>query len=171
MAFAIAMDAFSVALGIGTYKLRIRQIFYIGLTVGLFHMILPLVGIFAGHVISATFGQISAYVGGALLICIGLQMAIACLRSGKSSVPIPVGWGLLVFSLIISLDSFSAGLSLGMFGVRAAAAVVCFGVVATSLTWAGLVIGSKFQNLLGIYGELLGGSILIIYGLKLLLPL
>ncbi|MCM3112064.1 manganese efflux pump MntP [Lederbergia lenta] len=171
MAFAIAMDAFSVALGIGTYKLRIRQIFYIGLTVGLFHMILPLVGIFAGHLLSETFGQISAYVGGALLICIGLQMVIACFLNGKSSVPLPVGWGLLLFSLIISLDSFSAGLSLGMFGVRAAATVICFGIVATFLTWSGLVIGRKFQNLLGVYGELLGGFILVIFGLKLLLPL
>lgn len=171
MAFAVGMDAFSVALGMGTYQLRIRQIFYIGLTVGLFHVILPLCGILTGHFLSDTFGKISGYVGGFLLICIGLQMLIMCFRKGESAIPIPIGWGLIVFSLIISLDSFSAGISLGMFGVRAAAAVICFGVVASFLTWSGLVIGRKVKHFLGIYSELLGGCILIGFGLKLLLPL
>ena len=45
MAFAVGMDAFSVALGMGVYKLRIRQIIYIGFAVGFFHLMMPLLGI------------------------------------------------------------------------------------------------------------------------------
>lgn len=167
MAFAVGMDAFSVSLGMGIYKLRLRQIFYIGLAIGLFHMIMPLIGIFTGHLLSGTFGQITDFIGGALLVIIGLQMMISSFGNEESSIITPVGWGVLLFGLIVSLDSFSAGLSLGMFGVRIIAAVICFGVVATLLTWAGLLMGRKMQHLLGAYGELLGGSILIAFGIKL----
>ncbi|KHF28283.1 manganese efflux pump MntP [Anoxybacillus sp. BCO1] len=36
MAFALGMDAFSVSLGMGLLRLRLKQIAYIGLTVGFF---------------------------------------------------------------------------------------------------------------------------------------
>ncbi|MDR6120978.1 putative Mn2+ efflux pump MntP [Bacillus sp. SLBN-46] len=45
MAFALGMDAFSVGLGMGMYKLRLRKIFEIGITIGIFHVWMPLVGL------------------------------------------------------------------------------------------------------------------------------
>ncbi|MBS4204716.1 manganese efflux pump MntP family protein [Lederbergia citrea] len=171
MAFAVAMDAFSVSLGLGIYQLRMRQIFYIGLTVGFFHVLMPLVGILAGHLLSDTFGKITGYIGGILLIILGLQMIIFCFHEERNSFFSPAGLGLIIFSFILSLDSFSAGLSLGMYGVKAAIAVLCFGFVALGLTWGGLLLGRKVQNLLGPYGEIFGGIVLIIFGIKLLLPL
>ena len=87
-------------------------------------------------------------------------MVIYCFRKDEDSVIVPVGWGLILFAFLVSIDSFSAGLSLGMFGARAAVAVICFGIVASFLTWIGLVLGRKVKNYLGVYGELLGGMIL-----------
>ncbi|MBS4206803.1 manganese efflux pump MntP family protein [Bacillus sp. FJAT-50079] len=173
MAFAVGMDAFSISLGMGIYQLRLRQIFYIGLIVGFFHVVMPLLGIFAGYLLSGTFGRITDYIGGCLLIIIGVQMIISVFQAKKerASFTVPVGKGLIIFSFIVSLDSFSAGLSLGIFGVRAAAAVICFGLVASILTWGALIIGRRVENLLGAYGELLGGIILFLFGIKLLLPL
>ncbi len=168
MAFAVGMDAFSVSLGLGIYKLRLRQIFYIGLTIGLFHMLMPLIGIFTGHLLSGTFGKITDFIGGALLVFIGLQMLSSSFSKEEGTIITPAGWGSLLFGLVVSLDSFSAGLSLGMFGVRVIAAVICFGAVSTLLTWCGLLLGRKVQHLIGAYGELLGGSILIAFGIKLI---
>lgn len=169
MAFAVSMDAFSISLGMGVYKIRLRQIFYIGIVVGIFHLLMPLIGIFAGHLLSGTFGEITIYIGGILLIILGLQMVLTIFRSDDSSV-IPVGWGVFLFSFLVSIDSFSAGLSLGIFGAKAALAVICFSTMSIGLTWSGLLIGRKMQNMLGMYGELLGGIILIAYGIKLLVP-
>ncbi len=64
MAFALGMDAFSVGLGMGMYKLRLRQIAKIGITIGLFHVWMPLLGMIAGRFLSNTFGAIAGYVGG-----------------------------------------------------------------------------------------------------------
>lgn len=168
MAFAVGMDAFSVSLGMGIFKLRMRQIFYIGLTTGLFHMFMPLLGILTGQFLSETFGKITGYVGGGLLIILGVQMVISSFKSEELIAIAPVGWGVLLFSFLVSLDSFSAGLSLGMFGARAMAAMICFGVVAACLTWSGLFMGRKVHNFLGVYGELFGGLTLILFGIKLL---
>lgn len=171
MAMAVSVDAFSVSLGLGTYKFRLRQIIYIGLIVGLFHVLMPLAGIFMGHMLAHIFGIITTYIGGILLITLGVQMIYFCFRNDEKSVGSPIGFGLLFFSLILSLDSFSAGLSLGMFGVRAVIAVTCFGIVATILTWTGLILGRKATFLTGTYGEIFGGIILITFGLKLLWPI
>ena len=47
--------------------------------------------------------------------------------------------------------------------------ILSFGLVAMILTWSGLLIGKKIQGLLGVYSEIFGGCILLIFGLKLLL--
>lgn len=170
MAFALGMDAFSVGLGMGMYKLRLRQIFKIGLTIGLFHVWMPLLGMMAGKFLSEKFGTFAGYLGGLLLILLGIQMIWSSLKKEEASVITPVGFGLLIFALSVSLDSFSVGLTLGIYGARTVMTIFCFGIAATILTWAGLLAGKKVQGWLGSYSEALGGSILLAFGLKLLLP-
>ena len=61
----------------------------------------------------------------------------------------------------MSLDSFSVGLSLGIFGARTFLTIIVFGVVSMLLTWLGLLLGRRVQGWLGSYSEALGGSILL----------
>jgi putative Mn2+ efflux pump MntP len=170
MAFALGMDAFSVSLGMGMYKLRFRQIFTIGVTIGFFHIIMPLLGIITGRFLSAQFGEIATYIGGGLLLILGVQMIWSSLSGERESLITPAGLGLLFFALSVSLDSFSVGLSLGIFGARTLVVLVIFGAGATLLAWLGLLIGQKVQGLLGKYSEVLGGAILLLFSLKLLIP-
>lgn len=171
MAFALGMDAFSVGLGMGMYQLRLRQIFKIGITIGIFHVWMPLVGMLAGKFLSEKFGTIASLLGGLLLILLGIQMIWSSFKKDQESVITPVGMGLLLFALSVSLDSLSVGLTLGIYGAKTIMVILCFGIAATILTWSGLLIGRKVQGLLGVYSEALGGSILLAFGLKLLLPI
>lgn len=172
MAFALGMDAFSVGLGMGMIKLRLRQIFKIGIMIGCFHVWMPLLGMIAGRFLSDKFGTIAGYAGGMLLFTLGVQMIWSSIKKEENSRMItPIGYGLLVFALSVSLDSFSVGLTLGIYKAKTLAVLICFGLAATILTWAGLLIGRKVQGWLGIYSEALGGSILLGFGLKLLLPI
>ncbi|WP_394581295.1 manganese efflux pump MntP [Cytobacillus firmus] len=168
MAFALGMDAFSVGLGMGMYKLRLRQIAKIGITIGLFHVWMPLLGMIAGRFLSNTFGAIAGYVGGGLLLLLGVQMIWSSFRDEEDSLITPVGIGLLIFALSVSLDSFSVGLSLGIYGAKSFLVLVFFGAGATILTWAGLLTGRKVQSWIGSYSEALGGAILLAFGVKLL---
>lgn len=169
MAFALAMDAFSVGLGMGMFKLRLRQIFKIGITIGFFHVWMPLLGIIAGRLLSEKFGAIATYVGGGLLIILGINMVWSGFQKEKESMITPVGMGLMLFGFSVSLDSFSVSLTLGIYGAKTLLVLTCFGVTATILTWLGLIIGRKVQGWLGSYSEALGGCILFAFGLMLLL--
>jgi manganese efflux pump family protein len=171
MALALGMDSFSIGLGMGMFKLRLRQIFIIGITVGIFHIWMPLLGMIAGRFLSDQFGTFATYAGGILLLVLGIQMFISGIRGEEETMLAPVGLGLLLFSLSVSLDSFSVGLSLGIYGARTMVAILLFGICATILTWLGLVLGRKVQAFVGKYSEFLGGSILIAFGIKLLLPI
>ncbi|OEH93302.1 manganese efflux pump MntP family protein [Bacillus solimangrovi] len=168
MAFALGMDAFSVGLGMGMLKLRLSRIFFIGIIIGLFHIIMPLAGMLCGNLVSAHFGGIAAYIGGGLLLILGFQMIMSSFRSDSGVLIMPVGVGLIVFALSVSLDSFSVGLSLGIYGARIIIAAIVFGIISTILTWLGLILGRKVQDWVGSYGEALGGSILFAIGLKLI---
>ncbi|WP_026672793.1 manganese efflux pump MntP [Alkalihalobacterium bogoriense] len=171
MATALGMDAFSIALGMGMAGLRLRQIFRIGVTIGAFHVIMPLLGIMVGRLISAHFGMLATMIGGGLLLFLGLQMIISSIREEQESVAATRGFGLFVFALSVSIDSFSAGLSLGVLGAKTVITVMAFGLMSMILSWIGLVAGSKFKGMIGSYGELLGGCILLGFGIKLLWPI
>lgn len=169
MAFALSMDAFSVGLGMGMYRIRLRQIVKIGILIGLFHVLMPMLGMLTGRFLSDQFGYIATLVGGGLLLFLGVQMIWSGFREEEKSLLAPAGIGLLLFSLSVSLDSFSVGLTLGIYGAKTALVLTCFGVGACLLTWLGLLLGRKVQGWLGTYSEALGGSILMIFGIKLLL--
>lgn len=168
MAVALGLDAFSVSLGLGMQWLRLKRIAMIGIVFGLFHIALPFIGIMIGKVLSTQIGELTAFIGGLLLIAIGAQMFFDAFNNGKKKAIQPIGFGLILLALSVSVDSFSVGLSLGLSGVKTALAIITFGVMSTILTWAGMLVGRKVTGFLGAYSELLGGSILVTFGLKIL---
>jgi manganese efflux pump family protein len=171
MAFALGMDAFSISLGMGMYRLRFKQMLNIGLIVGIFHILMPLLGMIAGRFLSEKFDTVASYIGGGLLLILGVQMIWSSLRKESESLITPVGFGLLLFALSVSLDSFSVGLTLGIYGARTLIVLICFGAGAMLLSWLGLIIGRRVQGLLGQYSEVLGGAILLFFSFRLLFPL
>ncbi|MUV37402.1 putative manganese efflux pump MntP [Lentibacillus sp. JNUCC-1] len=85
MALALGMDAFSVSLGMGMQRLRLKRIALISLTVGAFHVMMPAAGIAAGHVLSGQIDQIAALAGGFCYLqlarkCFSLHLIIKQLR-------------------------------------------------------------------------------------------
>lgn len=169
MAFALGMDAFSVGLGMGMIDLRLKRIMKIGIVIGLFHVFMPLIGMLIGDYLSEHFGRMAAMAGGVLLLLLGAQMIYTSISNKEERLVEPIGIGLILFALSVSLDSFSVGLSLGIYGARMFATVLMFGSVSMVMTWCGLIMGRKFQKWIGTYSELLGGCILFFFGLKLLM--
>ncbi|MGG0185028.1 manganese efflux pump MntP family protein [Bacillus rhizoplanae] len=168
MAFALGLDAFSVSLGMGMITLKQRQIFYIGIIIGIFHIIMPFIGIMLGRFLSEQFGSITTIVGSILLMGLGFHIVYSSMSHDDEYRSVPAGGSLLLFAFSVSMDSFSVGLSLGIYGARTFVTILIFGVVSMMLTWFGLLIGRRVQSILGTYGEVLGGIILVGFGIKLL---
>ncbi|MFD1036865.1 manganese efflux pump MntP family protein [Virgibacillus byunsanensis] len=168
MAIALGMDAFSVSLGMGMQRMRLKRIALIGVIIGLFHIIMPFIGMLLGQAISERIGYLTIIFGGSLLIIIGAQMVFSAFNREAIKIVQPIGMGLFFFALSVSFDSFSVGLSLGMSGVKTVIALLLFGSASMVLTWSGLLLGKKVHGLFGVYSEILGGSILFAFGLNVL---
>ena len=165
MAMALSMDAFSVSQGMGTLALRKRQIFRIGLIIGFFHMMMPLIGIGLGKYLATHIGTISSMVGALLLLFIGLQIFFSSFTDQKVTRFVPIGIGLYIFAFGVSVDSLTVGLGLGMFGTKVLLTLSFFGAFSCIFTWLGLWIGRTTQLKLGSWTSVLGGSILIVFAL------
>lgn len=168
VAIALGMDAFSVSLGMGMQQLRLKKVMEIGLIFGFFHILFPFVGIIIGKFLSIKIGYIATLISGLILVGIGVQMILTAFNHEHKSNILPLRFGLIFLGLSVSVDSFPVGLSMGMSGVKTVIALFLFGLTSTCMTWTGLLFGRKVRGLLGVYSEMLGGSILCTFGLMII---
>ncbi|WP_164217635.1 manganese efflux pump MntP family protein [Virgibacillus sp. YIM 98842] len=168
LALALGMDAFSVSLGLGMQRLRLKRVALIGFVIGIFHIIMPFMGIMLGKVISTQINELTVLAGGLLLVGIGAQMLFSAFNHEAKKIIQPIGTGLLLLAFGVSIDSFPVGLSLGLSGVKTVMALLLIGAASMLLSWTGMIAGRKMYGFLGAYSEMLGGSILIGFGLHLI---
>ncbi len=170
MALALGMDAFSVCMGMGMSDVRLRRAGTIGFWIGLFHILMPLTGIVLGHLLSQRFGHIAVTAAGLLLVLIGAQMLFSIKKQERppQNPRMVSGTGMILFAMSVSIDSFSVGLSMGLFGAGAVLSAFFFGLVSMIMAWSGFFIGKGSRRYVGRYGEALGGGIMLLFGLKLI---
>lgn len=170
MAVALGMDAFSLGIGIGLKGIRLPDILKLSALIGVFHVLMPLGGMYTGYYVSELLGGIATYAAGALLLLLGGHMIYSSLR-GETASAIDhrsIG-GLLLFSFSVSIDSFSVGVSMGMFSSNELLTVLLFGWFGGFMSVMGLMLGRRASRSLGGYGEALGGVILFGFGLLFLI--
>ncbi|WP_126428874.1 manganese efflux pump MntP family protein [Brevibacillus marinus] len=167
IAIALGMDAFSLGIGVGMVGMRLREVVGISVTIGLFHFAMPLVGILIGMYLSELVGDIAALVGGAVLTLLGLNMLWNGMFGGAAHSMLQTsGIGLFLFAFSVSLDALPVGLSFGLMNVDRMMAVSLFGLIGALMAGCGLLLGRRVGGWLGGYSELLGGLILLVFGLK-----
>lgn len=170
MAIALGMDAFSLGIGIGLRGVRFFYILKIGVVVAVFHFFMPLMGLFTGQYMSVLLGDIALAAGGILLILLGAHMIFSAVKGdGTHPLEYTSMFSLLLFSLMVSIDSFSVGISLGLFSTDILLTVLIFGLFGGLMSMFGLLLGNKAAAGLGEYGEVIGGAILLAFGVKFLL--
>ncbi|WP_019121066.1 manganese efflux pump MntP family protein [Brevibacillus massiliensis] len=171
IAVALGMDAFSLGIGVGIGGMRLRDVLKVSIAIGLFHICMPLIGIFVGLFLSGLIGHIADYLSGAILILLGIHMLWnAVLRSPAEKSTIRTsGLGLLLFSFTVSLDALSVGLSFGLIEVNTILAVGLFGLIGGFMAGCGLMLGRSIGNWLGAHSEMLGGLILLAVGCKFII--
>lgn len=170
LAVALGMDAFSLGVGIGLRGVRLADVLRLGLVVTLFHFLMPMGGMIAGQYVRSLLEDVAKTAAGALLLFLGAHMIYSAFRGGGGwTIDHRSVWGMLLFALGVSIDSFSVGLSLGMCRTeRLLLATLLFGLAGGTMNVAGLLAGRRAARLAGGYGEALGGVILFGFGLLFL---
>jgi len=172
LAFALGLDAFSVAVAVGMRSARPRQLFRLSWHFGLFQFLMPLLGWGFGKAAGALVGTASQWIAFTILIVIGTKMLAGEIRGPRPDMR-PVdrtrGWSLVSLSIATSIDAFAAGISLGMLSVSVIPVSLIIGVTAALMTLAGMLLGrtvSASLPWLTARTETLGALILYAIALK-----
>ncbi|MCG8400665.1 MAG: manganese efflux pump MntP family protein [Firmicutes bacterium] len=173
LAVALGTDAFSMCLGLGIAGVTMRQVLIISFTVLVFHIVMPLLGWYAGGLAGSVAGRAAAIAGALLLIYLGGKMVHSSIKGGESMDPKVVlvnTWGLLLLAASVSMDALSVGFSLGARQVDLLLTAGVIGLVAGVMTAAGLFLGRIVGNRVGERAVLGGGILLVIIGVRMILP-
>lgn len=169
VSIALGMDAFSFSLALGLLGIRNKMALRLALVVAIFHVFMPLLGLWVGQKLGTLFGDIAVGVGALILFWLGGKMLWGALQGGetKSTVPSLKGWGMYGLAGSVSLDALSVGFSLGTFVSKIIPAILIIGLTAGIMTGGGVLLGRRMGTWLGNKAEALGGVILILIGLKM----
>ena len=164
MAVSLSMDAFSLALAYGTLGMNKKDKIILSLVVGFFHLVMPLLGIFAGELILSLFKFNPDILVAVILSFIGIQMIVSSFKKEEELKPLKFS-EFFLFGLAVSIDSFSLGITLPNMRVNMILSPIIFAITSCLFTFSGLSIGNKIEKLLGKIATLIGGTILTIIGL------
>lgn len=155
---SLSLDAFSLSLTFGTLNLNTKNKIILSLIVGIFHFIMPLIGLNIG-ILLFTFIKIKiTFIVGIIFLILGITMIK---ENNESKLVISI-IGFIVFAFSVSIDSFSTGIGLGAITNYKIMPSIIFSITSYSFTFVGLIIGSYIESKLGKYASILGGIILII---------
>ena len=160
IAISLSMDAFSLALAYGTLNLNKKDIYKLSLVVGIYHFIMPLLGLFLGSIILKYINNPNIIVF-IILFIIGIQMIYETFKEEdiKNIVSFKQ---MLLFGLAVSVDSFSVGIGLNVISKNYLYCSTIFSFFSLSFTYLGLILGKKINNIIGKTSTIIGGLILII---------
>ncbi|MGH3395736.1 MAG: manganese efflux pump MntP family protein [Streptosporangiaceae bacterium] len=187
VAAAVGVSNLVAAVGLGVSGVDARTRWRVGLVFGAFEAGMPVVGLLIGQHVATQIGQASQWIGGGLLVGVGLVGLIGPIRTrrrGESPDPAapshPGELGLvrlLVSGLALSLDNLVIGFALGTYQTGILLSALVIGSVSVALSLAGLEIGARVgqwtrqrpgprgTSLADRLGDLLGGGLLILVGI------
>lgn len=164
IAIGLSMDAFSLALGYGTIGLKNKAHLKISIFVGIFHFFMPILGLFIGIFITTKLHINPHFIMGSALLFIALEMFIEMLKKEQKELKLKLIY-LLLFSLSVSLDSFSTGIGLEAITSKYYLASTIFSLISFSFTYLGLILGKYISTVFGNYAKILGIILLSIIGI------
>jgi len=172
VSFALAMDAFAVAVvaGASLDVLTARRIFRLAFHFGLFQAMMPVAGWLGGRAIHDAIQAFDHWVAFGLLALIGGRMVIGAWREEthhRKADP-TTGWHLVLLSVATSIDAFAVGLSLAVLGTPIVAPAIIIGLVTAAVTATGMALGRRIGDKWGPRIEVAGGLVLVAIGAKIL---
>jgi putative Mn2+ efflux pump MntP len=172
IALGLAMDAFAVALGVGTARKDIwfRPGFRLSFHFGLFQFLMPIIGWKIGETFVRFISTWDHWIAFGLLAYVGGKMVRESFEKGdrhNGSDPTR-RWTLVMLAIATSIDALAVGLGLAMIRVQILYPSIVIGIVAAVMTALGLALGKRLGTRFGKRMELVGGLVLIGIGLRVL---
>jgi len=162
------MDAFSLALIYGIQGMSNRQKIYLSIIVGIYHFIMPLIGLTFGTILDNINIISIEIIATLILIYIGIDLIISSYKKEDKGIEINKT-GFLIFGLSVSIDSLTIGIGLKAITENYFISSFTFSLTSLIFTYLGLTLGNIIGNKIGSYSKIIDGSVLIIISIILFL--
>lgn len=176
LALGLSADAFAVSIckGLSVQKLKPSHALICGVYFGGFQALMPLIGYYLGASFSDLISSVTHWIAFALLLLIGGNMIREAVWGDDDDCsPDFSPAAMLPMAIATSIDALAVGVAISMsadensMGIFSQIAII--GIITLVLSAVGVYIGHAFGKKFKKSAEILGGSILIILGVKILL--
>lgn len=167
----LAMDACAVSLakGMSLDKDKVKKYALIlALAFGFFQALMPAIGYFAGSHFADYIQSIDHWIAFILLSLIGINM-IKEEKEDEVKIHSISFKDILLLAIATSIDALAVGVSFAFLKVNLWIATTTIGITTFVLSFICVLFGKTLGNLFEKYAEYLGGSILILLGIKILI--
>ncbi|MDF1545260.1 MAG: manganese efflux pump MntP family protein [bacterium] len=173
LAFALAFDAFGVAVAVGVQlgELDRWTVFRLSFHFGFAQFGMPIIGWLAGGEVVGLVGSLANWLAFIVLLAIGGRLIWEQIRpeERKWKGDPTRGASLLILMFATSVDALAAGFTLALVGSQILMPTLMIGVVAAAMTILGLIFGRTMGLKFGRIAGVIGGVILIGLAVKAVL--
>jgi putative Mn2+ efflux pump MntP len=172
IAVGLSMDAFaiSITLGLAAGKTKLTQFVIPGIYFGFFQALMPFAGYFAGSYFANKIQHLDHWIAFVLLGIIGIKMIKDSFsKTEKQTNKNPFNFGkMLLLALATSIDALAVGITFAFFEINIFIAILITGLTTFCLSTGGTIIGNLFGTKFRAKAELMGGTVLVLLGIKIL---
>ncbi len=173
IAVGLSMDAFAVSIckGLSVQRASLRHALCAGLWFGGAQALMPLLGWLLGSRFQAAIERYDHWIAFVLLCALGVNMLREARGGGEEEcVDSSFSWrSMLPMALATSIDALAVGVTFAFLRVDILPAVLFIGAITFLLSALGVRLGGVFGRRYRTASQILGGTILILMGVKILL--
>lgn len=136
---SLSIDAFSLSLAYGLLNIPKKTIISTSISVGVFHFIMPILGIKLGNIIVKTLNINNKYILIIVLALILLEM-IKSLKEKQEEYTLSI-INIILFSFLVSFDSFTIGICLNYITDYTLLPSFIFMTLSSIFTYLGFTLG------------------------------
>ena len=165
----LGMDAFAVSIckGLSIRKINIRKASIIATYFGVFQALMPLIGYFLGINFENKVKQVDHWIAFGLLVIIGYKMIKEKEEKNIDEKINPKT--MIMLSIATSIDALAVGITLAFLSVNIIKAIAIIGTTTFIMCLIGTKVGNIFGNKYEKTAQIIGGTILILIGIKILI--
>lgn len=158
------MDAFSLAMIYGTEGINKKDRYLLSLIVGIYHFVMPLIGLMIGIFITSRLVINVNILVGIILSLIAIEMIISSFKDKEEKFLLSLP-GYLIFGLSVSIDSLTVGIGLPAITDIIYLPPLVFSILSFIFTFLGLNLGNYLNEKFGKISTIVGGILLFIIGI------
>ena len=167
LAFALSIDACVVSFSYGLCfkENRLKNMLALGICTGIFQALMPTIGYFLTFFVKEFVSPYSKIIIFTIFLFLGLKFIKEAFQKREKPACIALSC-LILIGIATSIDAFSAGISLSLYGNKILKPAILIGIVTFVNSCLGFHAGKALKNIPSIGMEIVAGLILILLGIK-----